>query len=72
MSAARVAFEQSTALAFAEYDEDTATLTIRFRSGATHCFYMVPRRVFEGLIEAPSAGRYFTAEIRERYRQTRV
>jgi KTSC domain len=67
-----MAFERSTALASAEYHEDAATLTIRFRSGATHCFFMVPRRVFEGLVEAESAGRYFAAEIRPRYRQVRV
>lgn len=67
-----MAFERSTALASAEYDEANATLTIRFRSGATHCYFMVPRRVFEGLAEAESAGRYFAAEIRPRFRQTRV
>lgn len=69
---ATAAFEQSRALAAAEYDDAAATLTIRFRSGATHRFFMVPRRVFDGLVDAPSAGRYFAAEIRDRYSQVRA
>ncbi len=71
MAASRVAFPQSTALDHAEYDDDTATLTICFRSGAVHCFYMVPRSVFDGLVHAPSAGRFFADEVRNRFNSVR-
>jgi hypothetical protein len=62
----------STAIARAEYDEKTRTLSIWFRdSGGPYEFYGVPRAVYEGLIRAISPGTYYNMHIRDRYRSNR-
>lgn len=58
----------STAIRRAEYDAKTATLSLWFvESGGPYDYYMVPRRVFDGLCTAASKGSYFNANIRDRY-----
>jgi len=47
-------------------------LDIEFPSGAVYRYYKVPYRVFEGLMRAPSKGRYFNANIRGHYKAWRV
>lgn len=57
----------SSVIAGARYDPETATLDIDFTSGDRYRYYAVPPSVHRGLIAAPSAGRYFSAHIRDRY-----
>lgn len=49
------------------YDAARQRLTIRFRHGGRYTYLGVPPRVAEGLLAAPSLGRYFHAHIRDRY-----
>lgn len=58
---------QSTALASAEYDDETQTLDVTFRNGRSYTFENVPETVFEGLRHAPSPGSYFTSNIKGAY-----
>lgn len=62
----------SSNLASVGYDETTATLEIEFRSGGIYQYFDVPQQVYDGLLSAPSHGRYFATEIRGVYRYART
>ena len=51
----------------AEYDDEKQELTIWFNSGMPYTYGGVPKRVFEGLRDAPSAGQYFHQNIKNVY-----
>ena len=48
------------------------TLYIEFNNGGVYSYAQVPKTVFQDLIIAESAGKYFTANIRNKYETTRV
>jgi hypothetical protein len=62
----------SSNLAGAEYDDETRTLRIAFRSGSTYAYQGVDRTVFEDLIASPSPGAYFARRIKPFYSSERV
>jgi hypothetical protein len=49
------------------YDIETETLQIQFVSGKTYSYSGVPASVYNGLLEASSAGQYFAREIKGVY-----
>ena len=51
---------------------DGSTLHIRFRSGGLYAYYNVPNSVYNGLMNAPSHGKYFHAYIKGRYGDTKI
>lgn len=57
----------SSSILDAEYDNETQTLTIQFASGRRYTFTGVPPSVYEGLIDAASAGQYFHQNIKGQY-----
>jgi hypothetical protein len=59
---------QSSVLAAVGYDPDRSVLEARFRTGRIYHYFDVPPGVFETLLAAPSAGRFFNKAIRDRYR----
>ena len=48
------------------------TLHIRFHSGGLYAYYNVPSGVYSGLMNASSKGRYFHANIKGRYGDTKI
>ena len=46
---------------------DRGAQALEFRDGDVYLYYKVPARVFEGLMLARSAGRFFALEIRDVY-----
>lgn len=46
---------------------ENGTLYIRFHSGGLYSYSDVPASVYQGLMSAPSKGRYFHAHIRGQY-----
>jgi hypothetical protein len=58
---------ESTTLASAGHDANSATLELQFRSGAVYRYFAVPQRVFEDLLQAKSKGLYFNQNIRDKY-----
>ena len=54
------------------YDPSHAVLEIEFVSGRVYRYHMVPQREWDGLLGAPSKGRYFDARIREKFPTTRM
>ena len=41
------------------YNDETEELTVTFTSGKSYTYIDVPRRTYDELIEAKSAGKYF-------------
>jgi len=66
-----VPFVESSVMSFVHYDEVAAELHVLFNSGKAYVYYGVPRKVYDALMKAPSAGAYFNARIRDRYRYRR-
>jgi hypothetical protein len=60
----------SSNLASYAYDEASQELTIAFTNGNRYLYAGVPSTVVDGLVAAPSAGKYFHANIRSSYRAT--
>jgi hypothetical protein len=54
----------SSVLAGFRYDLDRQQLCLRFQNGVLYLYETVPPSVVQGLIDAPSHGRYFNSAIR--------
>lgn len=57
----------SSNLSAYEYEEETQTLRITFKSGRTYTYANVPASVAGGLGTASSPGGYFNATIKNQY-----
>ncbi|MFY0758744.1 KTSC domain-containing protein [Metabacillus dongyingensis] len=53
------------------YDSNSQILRIWFNNG-TYDYFGVPEHIFNGLMNAPSKGRYHHQYIKDRYRFTKV
>ena len=62
-----VATVESTTLATVAYDEAQELLQLEFCSRAVYLYFGVPSAVHQGLLDAPSKGRYFNRSIRGRF-----
>ncbi|ADK16190.1 KTSC domain-containing protein [Clostridium ljungdahlii] len=49
------------------YDPTSQTLEIQFNSGGVYQYFGVPSNIYEGLMTAPSHGKYFHAYIKNNY-----
>lgn len=49
------------------YDIETETLQIQFQSGKVYSYQGVPASVYNGLLEATSAGQFFNSSIKDVY-----
>ena len=54
------------------YNPMTETLIIQFHSGHIYEYYHVPQHIYEGLIFAPSKGKYHHRYIKNSYAYTRL
>lgn len=54
------------------YDAEKQNLEIEFRSGIIHQYQNVPSRIHTALMNAPSAGTYYTEHIRNRFRSISI
>ena len=57
----------SSAVKRAEYDQETERMQLWFADDGPYDFCRVPKHIYEGLLRAPSHGRYYTDNIRDRY-----
>lgn len=58
----------SSSLASIGYNPNSETLEVEFvRNGKIYEYYNVPQFMYERLMEAPSHGAFFNAEIRDAY-----
>ena len=63
---------ESTAIKEIDYDAERAKLLVRFASGERYVYVGVPGEVHRSFVEADSKGRFFQAEIRDRYPYNRL
>lgn len=49
------------------YDPFMEVLTVNFRSGGVYEYIEVPEKVYNDLIEAPSAGKFFHINIKNKF-----
>jgi hypothetical protein len=54
------------------YDDSTNILEIEFNSGGIYQYFNVPLAVYQGLMNAPSHGKYFHRHIKDTYRYAKV
>ena len=57
----------SSLLSEAWYDPYMKTLTLTFKNGCVYDYIDVDKETYDELIEAPSAGKYFTVQIKGKY-----
>jgi hypothetical protein len=57
----------SSVVASVGYETASKTLEIEFATGRVYRYFLVPRRVHEELMGAPSLGRYFNEHVRDSY-----
>lgn len=55
---------RSTAIAYAQYDNDTQTLTVDFVNGRSYTHEGVPADLYERLVADPSPGQFYNNYIR--------
>jgi hypothetical protein len=63
---------QSTTLNAATYQDQSASLDLEFRSGATYRYIGVPVQTYLELLWAESKGRYFNQHIRNRFTYAKI
>jgi hypothetical protein len=63
---------ESSVLASVGYDAARKLLEIEFHSGAIYRYFGVPVEIHSGLLAAESKGRFFGANIRDKFRSERV
>lgn len=62
-----MAIVSSSCIANVYYTEETKELRIYFTKGGGHVYSDVPKSVYDGLMAAPSKGKYFNSVIRNSY-----
>jgi hypothetical protein len=63
---------ESAAIRDIDYDAERAKLLVRFNSGERYVYVGVPGEVHRSFLDAASKGRFFQAEIRDRYPYNRL
>jgi hypothetical protein len=59
--------EGSSSIASYEYDDETSTLTIEFKSGTKYDYYDVNSSLIDNFHTAESKGKFFAANIRDKF-----
>lgn len=62
----------SSNLDWVAYDEQKKELYIQFRSGGLYRYDKVPKKIYQGLMEAGSLGRYHNIYIKWKYKYTKL
>ena len=57
----------SSVIASVGYDAEARTLEIEFTTSRVYQYFLVPPEIYWALMSAESLGRYFNAEIRNRF-----
>lgn len=62
----------SSDISSVKYEENTGVMIIRFNKGGEYEYYDVYVEDYYNLITAPSVGRYFNTNIRNKYQYTKT
>ena len=63
---------ESSVIRSVGYEPATAILEVEFQTDRKYRYFSVPRSIYQGLLDAPSAGTYFNQHLRDRYPDERV
>ncbi|MCF8504635.1 MAG: KTSC domain-containing protein [Caulobacter sp.] len=63
---------ESTAIRDIRYEDDRQKLFVTFVNGGAYVYVGVPGEVHRSFVEAESQGRFFVAEIRDRFPYNRL
>jgi lysyl-tRNA synthetase class 2 len=63
---------ESKAISEIDYDAHRSKLLVRFVSGERYVYVGVPGEVHRSFVDAESKGRFFQAEIRDKYPYNRL
>ena len=63
---------RSSNLAAVGYDAESRTLEIEFLDSGVYQYFDVPPSIHDGLMGAPSHGKFFHAHIRDKYRYAKI
>jgi lysyl-tRNA synthetase class 2 len=58
----------SSAIQYVNYDDARHSLFVVFSTERKYIYLDVPEEIYRAFLTAPSAGRFFNAEIRDHYR----
>lgn len=58
---------KSSNLSQVGYDSETSKLHVAFIGGTVYIYSDVPRNIYEEIIVAPSAGKYFHQNVKNKY-----
>lgn len=56
----------------AGYDAASATMEVEFTNGNIYQYFDIPQQLYDGLMQAESAGKYLNENIKGVYRYARV
>lgn len=62
-----MALVESSVLQDVRYNASRHALAVTFTNGRVYTYLGVPESIYEALLRAPSKGRFFNAEIRDRF-----
>lgn len=54
------------------YDSDSLTLEIEFKGDRVYQYFDVPETLYQELMQASSKGTFFSENVRDQYRYTRL
>jgi hypothetical protein len=63
---------ESSSLASVGYDSASRTLDVEFRKGSVYRYFEVLPSIYQSLLKAPSMGRFFVTQVRDRFPYTRL
>ncbi len=63
---------ESSNLQSVGYENSTNTLEIEFKNGGIYQYFDVPESEYKALMSAESHGKYFIANIRDKYRCQKI
>lgn len=69
-------FKNSSFLKDCDYDDETQTLTLCFKSGSTHNYHGVTRQTYDEMVDCcnmgKSVGNFYHHWIRGKYKESKV
>lgn len=65
-------FKNSSSISHIDYDDNAGCMEIKFSSGATHRYEDCPKDHYHAMKTAESAGKYFHANIRGKFENSRI
>lgn len=63
---------QSSTIAWADYDQETQTLTLTFKNGGIYEYSDLDAKTYANFLDAASQGKFFSQYIRDKYPTNKV